>query len=58
MVGIYASFYADVAPGGMVVLTMGVVFGLVYLFSPRQGLLGARLARSRARRTRSVAMSS
>ena len=57
VVGIYVSFYADVAPGGMVVLTMGTVFGLVYVFSPRQGLLGARLARGRVRRTRSVPVS-
>lgn len=49
VVGIYASFYLDASPGGVVVLTMGLVFTLVYLFSPRHGLLRSRLA-SRARR--------
>lgn len=48
--GIYLSYYADAASGGMVVLTQGAVFALVYLFSPRQGLIGARLARARRRR--------
>jgi manganese transport system permease protein len=50
VVGIYVSFYADTAPGGMVVLTMGAMFVVVYVFSPRQGLLGTRLAVARRRR--------
>jgi manganese transport system permease protein len=50
VVGIYVSFYLDTAPGGMVVLTMGAVFVLVYVFSPRQGLVGTRLAVARRRR--------
>jgi manganese transport system permease protein len=50
VVGIYVSFYLDTAPGGMVVLTMGAMFVLVYVFSPRQGLLGTRLAEARRRR--------
>jgi manganese transport system permease protein len=50
VVGIYVSFYLDTAPGGMVVLTMGALFVLVYVFSPRQGLLGTRLAEARRRR--------
>ena len=48
--GIYLSYYLDTASGGMVVLAQGAAFLLVYLFSPRQGLLGTRLAASRRRR--------
>lgn len=51
VVGIYVSYYADTASGGMIVLTQGAVFALVYLFGPTHGLLGARLAAAR-RRTR------
>lgn len=51
VVGIYASFYLDASPGGVVVLTMGAAFVLVYLFSPRHGVLRRRLtARARTRR--------
>ncbi len=35
--GIYVSYYLDTASGGMVVMTQGIVFALVYLFSPSQG---------------------
>jgi manganese transport system permease protein len=48
--GIYFSYHLDTASGGMVVLAQGAVFLLVYLFSPRQGLLGTRLAAARRRR--------
>lgn len=47
--GLYLSYYADAASGGMVVVIQGAVFALVYLFSPRQGLISARLARARRR---------
>lgn len=49
--GIYISYYLDTASGGMVVLTQGALFAVVYLLSPRHGLLGTRLA---ARRRRSA----
>lgn len=49
VVGIYVSYYADAASGGMVVLTQGTVFAAVYLFSPRQGLISTRLAQRRRR---------
>ncbi|WP_154605308.1 metal ABC transporter permease [Arthrobacter sp. AQ5-05] len=39
VVGLYASYYLDAASGGMVVLTQGAAFALVYFFSPRHGLL-------------------
>jgi manganese transport system permease protein len=48
--GLYLSYYLDTASGGMVVLTQGVVFALVYLFSPSHGLISSRVAaRRRAR---------
>ncbi|MDI9901918.1 metal ABC transporter permease [Rhodococcus sp. IEGM 1409] len=37
--GIYVSYYLDTASGGMVVMTQGIVFALVYLFSPSQGVV-------------------
>ena len=48
--GIYFSYYLDTASGAMVVLTQGAVFAVVYLFSPRQGLIGTRLAKARRRK--------
>lgn len=38
IVGLYASYYLDTASGGMIVLTMGTLFALAYLFSPTQGV--------------------
>ncbi|NUS94347.1 MAG: metal ABC transporter permease [Nocardia sp.] len=52
--GLYVSYYADTAPGATIVLAQGVVFTAVYLFAPRQGLIGSRLAAGR-RRARSAA---
>ena len=54
--GLYLSYYLDTASGGMVVLTQGVVFALVYLFSPSHGLISSRVAaRRRARAAASAA---
>lgn len=50
MAGIYLSYYLDTASGAMVVVTQGAVFAAVYLFSPRQGLIGTRLAKARRKR--------
>jgi manganese transport system permease protein len=50
IVGIYLSYYLDAASGGMVVLTMGAVFTLVYLFAPRHGVIGRRISAARRRR--------
>ena len=47
VVGLYASYYADTASGATIVLTQGVVFGLVHLLGPRRGVLTTRLARRR-----------
>ncbi|MTD14356.1 iron chelate uptake ABC transporter family permease subunit [Nakamurella sp. YIM 132087] len=54
VVGLYVSYYLDTASGGMIVLAQGCVFLLVYLFSPRQGIIGKRIAASR-RRTAALA---
>lgn len=40
IVGIYLSYWFDASSGGLVVVVQGCVFALVYLFSPRHGLLG------------------
>ena len=49
--GLYLSYYLDTASGGMVVLAQGAAFTLVYLLSPRHGLIGTRLLARRRRRT-------
>jgi manganese transport system permease protein len=48
--GIYVSYYLDTASGGTVVVALGVAFALAYLFSPRHGLIGTRVAAARRRR--------
>jgi manganese transport system permease protein len=58
VIGLYLSYYLDVASGGLVVVTQGIVFALVYLFSPRHGLIGARLAARRRRQSVRYALSS
>jgi len=49
VVGIYVSYYLDTASGGTVVVALGAVFALAYLFSPRHGLIATRLAAARRR---------
>ncbi|MEV0251228.1 metal ABC transporter permease [Nocardia sp. NPDC050712] len=49
VLGLYLSYHLDTAPGAMVVLVQGAVFTLVYLFAPRQGVIGKRLTASRRR---------
>lgn len=50
--GIYLSYWADASPGGLVVLTQGCAFALVYLFASRHAMHGGRTqARRRLRRT-------
>ena len=41
VVGLYVSYYAEVASGAAIVLTATVLFLLAFLFSPRRGLLAA-----------------
>ncbi len=47
LIGLYTSYYADTASGGMIVLAQGFVFTLIYLFSPRQGVIARQLKRRR-----------
>ena len=51
VVGIYLSYWLDASSGGLVVVVQGVVFGLVFLLSPRHGVVARRLIRQRRRRT-------
>lgn len=46
VVGIYLSYWIDVASGGMIVLVQGVLFVLAFLLAPRHGVV-ARLAAAR-----------
>jgi manganese transport system permease protein len=48
--GLYLSYHLNTASGGMVVLVQGIAFALVFLLSPRQGLIATRLAAARRRR--------
>ncbi|MCP2278720.1 metal ABC transporter permease [Nocardia amikacinitolerans] len=49
VIGLYVSYHLDTAPGGMVVVVQGVAFTLAYLFAPRQGIIGRRIAAARRR---------
>lgn len=49
ILGVYMSYYLDASTGGMVVLAQAAIFGIAYLFSPKQGLIATRLA-SKGRR--------
>jgi manganese transport system permease protein len=50
VVGIYLSYWLDVASGGMIVLVQGVLFTLAFLFAPRHGVV-SRLVAARSRVT-------
>lgn len=43
VMGVYASYYLDVASGPSVVLVATAVFILVFLFAPRRGLIATRV---------------
>ncbi len=45
LVGLYASFYFNVASGAAIVFTATILFVLVYAFSPRKGVVIALLKR-------------
>lgn len=49
VVGLYVSFYVNIASGAAVVLTATVIFLLVFLFSPARGLLWQHIRRRAAR---------
>ncbi|MFD6070394.1 MULTISPECIES: metal ABC transporter permease [Amycolatopsis] len=52
--GLYLSYHLDTASGGMIVLVQGAGFTLVYLFGPRHGIIGKRLARRRRELSRAA----
>ena len=47
VVGVYVSYWADLATGGCIVLVQALQFTLAYVFAPSKGLLGRALARRR-----------
>lgn len=47
VIGIYLSYWIDVASGGMIVLVQGVLFALAFLFAPRHGVVSRLLAATR-----------
>ncbi|WP_370011455.1 metal ABC transporter permease [Nocardia cyriacigeorgica] len=47
VIGLYLSYHLDTASGGMIVVTQGVAFAAVYLFAPRHGVIGTRIAAAR-----------
>ncbi|MGK4596155.1 metal ABC transporter permease [Amycolatopsis sp. w19] len=52
--GLYLSYHLDTASGGMIVLVQGAGFTLVYLFGPRHGIVGKRLAKRRREAVRTA----
>lgn len=48
VIGIYLSYWLDVASGGMIVVVQGVGFALAFVFAPRHGVV-ARLGAARSR---------
>lgn len=49
VVGLFASFHADVAAGGTIVLVATGAFALAWLFAPENGFVTGRLVRRRVR---------
>lgn len=45
VVGLYLSYYQGISSGACVVLVTTALFGLVFLFAPRTGVITARVAR-------------
>ena len=43
LVGLYLSYYANIASGAAVVLTATACFLLAFLFAPRRGVISKRL---------------
>jgi manganese transport system permease protein len=47
LVGMYISFWADTSPGGMIVLSQGIAYAIVYVGAPRYGLIATRTRQGR-----------
>ncbi|EMD24045.1 metal ABC transporter permease [Amycolatopsis azurea] len=54
VIGLYLSYHFNTASGGMIVLVQGAGFTMVYLFGPRHGIIGKRLAKRRREMARAV----
>jgi len=54
VIGLYLSYHLNTASGGMIVLVQGAGFTMVYLFGPRHGIIGKRLAKRRREMARAV----
>ena len=52
VIGLYVSYYANVASGSAIVLTATAIFLLAFLLSPRRGLIRQWLARSEKKHAR------
>jgi ABC-type Mn2+/Zn2+ transport system permease subunit len=39
VIGLYLSYYLNIASGAAIVLTATAVFAIVFMFNPRQGVL-------------------
>ena len=46
IIGLYISYYANVASGAAIVLTATVIFLIIFLFSPRRGIIWKQLKRT------------
>jgi manganese/iron transport system permease protein len=46
LVGLYLSYYADIVSGSAIVLVATLVFGVVFLFAPRKGIISSMLRRN------------
>lgn len=46
IIGLYISYYANVASGAAIVLTATVIFLVIFLFSPRRGIIWKQLKRT------------
>ncbi|MBF6240556.1 Manganese transport system membrane protein mntB [Nocardia otitidiscaviarum] len=53
--GLYISYHADTAPGGMVVVVQGIAFTLAYLFAPTRGVITRTVTARRRGRAREAA---
>jgi ABC-type Mn2+/Zn2+ transport system permease subunit len=45
IIGLYVSYYANVASGAAIVLTATIIFLIIFLFSPRRGIFWRLLKR-------------
>ncbi len=46
LVGLYLSYYADIVSGSAIVLVATLIFGVVFLFAPRKGMISSLLRRN------------